>query len=164
MEDLLKKVSQYQLFNFLLSGTVLAFMISKTTSFDLLYDNVVVALFIYYFMGFIVSRVGSLIIEPLYKALGIVKFVPYQTYLKAVKIDTKIDTLSQENNMYRTLVGVFVVYILVLCLYLGLGESIFRQEWFMLAISAVLIILLSFSYRKQTGYIVSRVNAVKSKK
>jgi hypothetical protein len=162
MEDLVKKISQYQLFNFLLSGTILAFLISKTTPFDLLFDNLLLGIFVYYFMGFIVSRVGSLLIEPLYKFLHITKFISYDKYLAASKQDVKIDILSQENNTYRTLIAMLILYILIYVLYLWLGEEFLRQEWVIVSISGLLILLLSMAYRKQTKYIVARANVTTS--
>lgn len=157
MEDLLKKISEYQLFNFLLSGTVLAFLITKTTPVNLLNDNILVAVFIYYFIGLVVSRVGSLAIEPLFKKLRIVKYVPYKEYLQAVKRDPKIDVLSQENNIYRTLVSMFLVYafIYVFC---WLWPELLESEKLPLVIAGVGVVLFSLAYRKQTKYITSRVN------
>lgn len=159
MEDLVKKISQYQLFNFLLSGTILAFLISKTTSFNLLFDNLLLGIFVYYFMGFVVSRIGSLIIEPLYKYLRVVKFISYKKYLAASKKESKIDILSQENNTYRTLIAMLLVYLLIYAFYVWLGKDFFRQDWVIMSGVALLVVLLSFAYRKQTKYIVSRVDA-----
>jgi hypothetical protein len=160
MEDLVKKISQYQIFNFLLSGTVLAFILSKTTSLNLLSDNILLSLFVYYFIGLIASRIGSLVVEPLYKKLRIVKFVSYSRYLSAVKEDEKIDVLSQENNTYRTLIGMLLTYIPAYLVCSWVGKEVLHQGWAIIAIAFILLILLSIAYRKQTKYIVSRVEAV----
>jgi len=157
MEDLLKKITEYQLFNFLLSGTVLAFLISKTTSINLLSDNILIAVFVYYCIGLVISRIGSLVIEPAFKKLRIVTYVPYEKYLQAVKLDPKIDTLSQENNTYRTLVAMFLLYAMVYAIYLMWPHTL-NQSWLPLAIATIGLVLFSFSYRKQTGYITRRVN------
>lgn len=157
MEDLLKRISEYQLFNFLLSGTVLAFLITKTTPIHILNDNILIAIFIYYCLGLVISRVGSLVIEPLFKKLHIVSYVPYDKYLKASKQDPKIDVLSQENNMYRTLVGMFLVYafVYVIC---WLWPNVLEQKWLPLVVASIGIVLFSLSYRKQTKYITTRAN------
>lgn len=159
MEDLAKKISQYQLFNFLLSGTIFAFLLSKTTSFNLIFDNILLGLFVYYFIGFIISRVGSLTVEPLYKFLHFIKFTSYDKYLAASKKDAKIDTLSQENNTYRTLIAMLLIYIATYSLYLWLGEDFLKQSWVVLLLATLLVILLSFAYRKQTKYITRRIDA-----
>lgn len=160
MEDLLKKITEYQLFNFLLSGTVLAFLISKTTSINLLSDNILIAVFVYYCIGLVVSRIGSLIIEPAFKKLHIVKYAPYEKYLQAVKLDPKIDTLSQENNTYRTLVAMLLLYVVVYIIYL-MWPQVINQSYLPLAVAVIGIVLFSFSYRKQTNYITRRVSRKK---
>tara|TARA_B100001245_G_scaffold155221_1_gene116375 strand:- start:1462 stop:1944 length:483 start_codon:yes stop_codon:yes gene_type:complete len=157
MEDLLKKVSEYQLFNFLLTGTLLAFLISKTTPVNLLYDNILVAVFIYYFIGLVLSRVGSLVIEPLFKTLRIVKYASYKEYLKASEKDSKIDILSQENNIYRTLIGTFLVYGFVYA-FCELWPNLLESTWLPIVVAGVGLVLFSLSYRKQTKYITTRVN------
>lgn len=160
MEDLLKKVSEYQLFNFLLTGTLLAFLISKTTPINLLYDNILVAVFVYYFTGLVLSRVGSLVIEPLFKTLRIVKYASYKQYLKASEQDSKIDILSQENNIYRTLVSTFLVYGFVY-LFCELWPNLLESTWIPMALAGLGLVLFSLSYRKQTKYITARVNRYK---
>lgn len=163
MEDLLKKISQYQLFNFLLSGTVLAVLLNKTTSINLIYENIIVGFFAFYFLGLVISRVGSLIIEPVLKKLKIIEFAPYDDYLSAVKADNKIDTLSQENNTYRTLIATFLIFIIVYTLDRVAADLITRNGTASTYIFAVLmLILFTFAYRKQTGYIIRRVKKVKS--
>lgn len=156
MEDLLNKISEYQLFNFMLGGTVLAFLVTETTPLNLLNDNILVAVFIYYFIGLVVSRIGSLVIEPLYKKLRIVKYAPYKQYLKATKLDSKIDILSQENNTYRTLVAMFLVYAFIY-LFCWLWPEALDQKLLPLVIAGIGIVLFSLSYGKQTKYIATRV-------
>ncbi|MGB4800927.1 MAG: hypothetical protein WBP03_05450 [Candidatus Saccharimonadales bacterium] len=163
MEDLLKKISQYQLFNFLLSGTVLAVLLNKTTSINLIYENIIIGFFAFYFLGLVISRVGSLIVEPVLKKLKIIEFVPYDDYLSAVKADTKIDTLSQENNTYRTLIATFLVFVIVYTLDRFAADLITRNSTASTYIFAVLMLLLFiFAYRKQTDYITERVRKAKS--
>lgn len=157
MEDLLKRITEYQLFNFLLSGTVLAFLVSKTTPIDLLSNNILIAVFVYYCIGLVVSRIGSLIIEPLFKKLRIVKYIPYDKYLQAVKLDPKIDVLSQENNTYRTLVAMFLLYAVVY-IFCWLWPQTLSQSWLPLGVVVIGLILFSLSYRKQTNYITSRAD------
>lgn len=160
MEDLLKRISEYQLFNFLLSGTVLAFLVTKTTPIHILNDNILIAVFIYYCLGLVISRVGSLAIEPLFKKLHIVNYASYNKYVKASKQDPKIDVLSQENNMYRTLVGMFLFYAFVYTV-CWLWPNVLEQKWLPLAIAGIGTLLFSLSYRKQTKYITARVNKSK---
>lgn len=159
MEDLLKKVSSYQLFNYLLSGAVLVATLDKTTSIHLSPDDAILAFFAYYFVGMVVSRIGSLVVEPVLKYLKVIKFKPHSEYVRAAALDPRIDTLSQENNTYRTLIATFLVYIIT---YLG---SAHWSKWFLqhqtlsLLVGAVLLtVLFASAYHKQTKYVTSRIN------
>lgn len=159
MEDFVKKLSEYQFLNFLLAGTVFVAILAKTTEVDLASDNLIVSFFTAYFIGLVISRIGSIVTEPLLKKLRIVRFAPYTDYLSAVKKDPKIDILSQENNMYRTLISTFVVYILVFLVYHNAAPVVGgRGEAITYALAIALTILFILAYRKQTHYITKRVN------
>lgn len=89
--------------------------------------------------------------------------------MKASSIDPLVDTLSETNNTYRTLLSTFI------CAFVyKLGASInevclknkitFLQEnkdWILLT---VLILLFVFSYVKQTSYVRKRVESVLERK
>lgn len=164
MEDLVKRISEYQIFNFMLSGAVLVVLLSKTTDIYLLSDSVIATFFVFYFVGLVLSRIGSLVVEPVLKKLKIIKFAPYAEYLGAVKKDPKIDTLSQENNTYRTLISTFVVYLLVYTLNQNTANIIEGKssEIIYVLILATLLLFI-FAYRKQTSYITKRIKKTKSK-
>lgn len=158
MEDLLKKISSYQLFNYLLSGAVLTATLDKTTSIHLGSKEAILAFFVYYFVGMVVSRIGSLVVEPTLKFLRIIKFRPHSEYVRAAAIDAKLDTISQENNTYRTLIATFLMYIVV---YLGNAHF---SKWFLahqtvslIVGASLLVVLFAFAYRKQTKYVTNRI-------
>lgn len=125
-------------------------------------DSVVTGVFVYYFMGSVVSRIGSLIIEPILKKIGFVKFASYADFVKASKNDSKLEILSEANNMYRTLsslmlcIGFIAIYDQATQYYPCLSDFS----------SAIIIIFLTIlflmSYQKQTAYISSRIEANKS--
>ena len=78
MKDLLDKISSYNIFNFLLPGVVFAVFVSKTTSFKLMQEDVLSGAFVYYFVGAVISRIGSLVVEPGLKATKLVTFASYR--------------------------------------------------------------------------------------
>ncbi len=164
MEDLLKKISQYQLFNFLLSGALLAVLLKQTTYIDLIYENSIAEFFTFYFIGLAVSRVGSLIVEPILKKIKIVTFAPYTDYLNATRSDEKIDTLSQENNTYRTLIATFFVFGAVYTV-TKYANSFVRQHHTLITYIFIvaMLALFIFAYRKQTAYITRRVKNARIK-
>lgn len=160
MKELLERISSYNLFNNLFPGVLFVLIASHNTGYNFIQDDVVLGVFLYYFIGLIISRVGSLIIEPLLKKTKILSFVDYKNFQKASDKDSTINILSEVNNMYRTLTALFVA-IIFLKIYVSLEKSLpllldFRYE---ILIVLILIIFL-LSYRKQTKYIVSRVNNI----
>jgi quinol-cytochrome oxidoreductase complex cytochrome b subunit len=165
MNELAKKISEYQIFNFLLPGTLLAAAVSKTTSINLIIHNVVIALFCYYFLGLVISRVGSLVVEPILKGLKIVKFEPYHDYVEVSKSDLKLEILAQESNTYRTLIAALIIYVIIYLIDNGLfGLKDHVSEQFTVVITVVALIgLFVFAYRKQTAYVSKRIRREKSK-
>jgi hypothetical protein len=159
MKDLLEKLSSYNIFNYLFPGVLVAVLGTAVSSYHLLADDIVVGVFLYYFYGLVVSRIGSLVLEPFLKWVRIIRFAPYADFVAASRIDEKIDTLSEQNNVYRTLASTFLCLTL-----LGLADWVFARLPLLFAYRvqiAVLLLLALFiwSYRKQTNYVSARVKA-----
>ncbi len=158
MNELLGKISSYNLFNYLFSGVLFVVLSSTFTSYSFIQDDLITGVFIYYFIGLIVSRIGSLIIDPLLKLFSFVKFTSYSDFVTASKKDVKLEVLSEINNMYRTLVSVCVC-----TLFLMFYSSIKSKFWWVqesevYIFFSILAIIFLFSYRKQTSYITKRIN------
>jgi len=161
MKDLLDKISSYNLFNYLLPGILFVVILGKLTPYSLVQDSLVVGVFVYYFIGLVVSRLGSLIIEPAFKRVGFVKFADYSKYVSAAKVDPKLDLLSENNNMYRTFAGLFLA-LLMLKVYESLTLKLgILQGRGSLVLVVVLLVMFVFAYRKQTAYITKRIAATK---
>jgi len=111
MKDLLEKLSSYNIFNYLLPGIVFVVLADKVTTFRFAQQDIVLGVFLYYFIGLIVSRLGSLTIEPLLKWSKFVKFSPYADFISASKEDKSLEVLSETNNMYRTFCSLFMCLI-----------------------------------------------------
>jgi hypothetical protein len=159
MADLLDKISSYNLFNYLLPGVLFAVIASKLTHYTFLGYEVVLAGFLYYFIGLVVSRFGSLVLEPLFKRTRFVVFAEYKSYLSACNKDPKVELMSEVNNTYRTLCSLFVL-LLLLKLYeiLGARWPVF-EKFHVIALIALLLVTFAFAYRKQTAYVKKRIEA-----
>ena len=161
MKDLLDKLSSYNIFNYLFPGVLFAAFVDSLTSFHIVQKDPVIGVFLYYFLGSVVSRIGSLIVEPLLRRFRFVAFAPYEDFVRASKADPKIEVLSEANNMYRTICALMV----------SVGGVVLyeRAATYCPSLSAalpwVLIIglfaLYLLSYRKQTAYITKRIGANK---
>lgn len=157
MKEILSKLSSYNLFNYLLPGIIFGVLASEVTHYSFIQQDIVIGLFLYYFIGLVVSRFGSLVIEPLLKRLSFLQFADYKDFVAASKKDEKLELLSEVNNTYRTLCSLFI-----LLLSLKLYEQIqfrfpFLKEWDGIIIVVLLLVIFLFSYRKQTSYITKRI-------
>jgi hypothetical protein len=159
MKDILDKLSSYNIFNYLLPGTVFVYILKKFVGYDFIQEDLLFGGFLYYFIGMIISRIGSIFIEPFLKWTKFLKFEDYKNYISASKLDAKIELLSEVNNSYRTIVSMFIL-LLISKLYKFIIEKFQIPEENSIAfIVTMLFILFIFSYRKQTNYITKRVKA-----
>lgn len=154
MGEFLDKISKYNVVNYLLPGALFAVLGEAISSYSFVQEDLLVGVFIYYFIGLVVSRIGSLLIEPAFRVLRFIKFVDYEDFLSASASDGKIEVLSEENNMYRTICALFVSLVA-----LWLFETIAQHYPYLREISApvltlALLVLFAFAYRKQTQYMV----------
>ena len=159
MKELLDKISSYNFFNYLFPGLLFAVLSTKITAYSFLQENLFVGAFVYYFIGLVVSRFGSLVIEPILRNLSFLKFADYKEFTSASKKDSKIELLSKINNMYRTMSSLFIL--LLLLKFYELIESKFPilKDWNSYVLLALLLVMFLFSYRKQTIYIAKSIKS-----
>ncbi len=163
MKELLDKLSSYNIFNYLLPGILFAVIITKTTEFTLIQSDIILGVFVYYFIGLVISRFGSLIIEPILKKINFVKFADHKDFVQVSAKDQKLEVLSESNNMYRTLISTFFLIVLTKLYFLLIKIWPFLSDWDIWVLIGLLIVMFLFSYKKQTKYIVSRINSKKIK-
>lgn len=174
VKSITEKITSYNLFNNLLPGVVFCHIIETHTRFTLVSDNLLETIFIYYFLGTVISRIGSVLIEKFLRNLTInnrktkkkekfLNFASYQNYMKAEQINPFIKTLSETNNMYRTILATLVTSLLVklydLLLYdflMDMGLPMHDISFFI--VSIILVVLFAHSHQKQTDYIRMRVD------
>jgi len=161
MKELLDKLSSYNIFNYLLPGVLFVVLLDKFTTYSLIQDNLILGVFVYYFIGLVVSRFGSLVIEPILKNTSFVKFAPYAHFVAASKSDSTLEILSEVNNMYRTLASMLVL--LLLCsAYQSVETALpLLKPWDKYTITILLLIMFLLSYRKQTEYVRKRIEVSK---
>lgn len=159
MKEILEKVSSYNIFNYLLPGIIFVVLAAKLTHYNMIQQDLVIGAFVYYFVGLVASRFGSLVIEPFLKWIRFVRFAEYSQFVVASKIDPKIDILSEANNSYRTLCAMFVLLLLLkgferLC-------TAFPpvSKWDLTMLLVLCFLMFLFAYKKQTAYITKRVDA-----
>ncbi|OUR89739.1 hypothetical protein A9Q81_21040 [Gammaproteobacteria bacterium 42_54_T18] len=157
MNDIIDKLSSYNLFNYLLPGVVFVFLAEAFTGITISHDEVVVMAFIYYFIGLVISRIGSVCIEPILKK--ITEHAPYEDYVKASKADETIPTFSEQNNMYRTIISMLFCLMLMFFYDSHLSKITTVPGSIQYIVVGMLLVLFVLSYRKQTMYIRKRIQS-----
>lgn len=158
MEAFLNKLSDYIFLQTIIPGALIAYISSIFLTIDFLTYNPIYDFFIVFILGLIAGRMGSIIIEPLYNFTKITPYRKHALFIVAEQKDNKIIKLLDSNNLYRSIIGCFVFlaaekgYICLLEIFPHLQKYSF---WIILF---SLLVIFSLSYRKQTKYIVSRID------
>ena len=167
IKTLLEKASNYDFLNHIIPGSIFCCVFEKMSGHVIFGESFVTSLVLVYFAGILISRVGSLLVEPFctfnfWKIGSIVKYAPYKDYIKAEKVDKKISLLVARNNMYRTFVamsGMLLSYRLVArvsnipCF---AWTHHYKFELIILSVFALFVV----SFQKQTSYVRKRVEKV----
>lgn len=159
MENLLDRLSSYNLLNNLLPGVLFLVLIDVLRIVNIDERNLFLMLLGGYFTGMVISRIGSIIIEPWFKWWKIVRYSQYEDFQKAEVEDAKILTLLSESNMFRTFVAMFLILPVLygVCLFPS-AKVWLRKPCAIIVILILLLILFTVSYRKQSSYIRKRVD------
>ena len=158
MTEIINKITSYNLFNYLLPGVLFAAILDKFTIYSLIPKDIIIGAFVYYFIGLVISRFGSLLVEPILKKISFLKFADYADFISASQKDPKIELLSEENNMYRNFNAMFII--LVLMKFYEWIQFIFPvlKNLNIYILIILLLVIFLCSYKKQTEYITKRVN------
>lgn len=158
LTELLTKISSYNIFNNLVPGVVFSYMMDLVGVYTVSTGNLLTDLFVFYFIGVVISRVGSIFIEPVLKAARVVKYSEYSSYLLACEKDSKIPVLVEENNQYRTYISMLIMVISAVGVKWGLERYGVPAASVKFVIIGILLVMFVLAYRKQTGFIRRRVD------
>ncbi len=157
MDALLAKLNSYHILSNLFPGAIFYNILIIFFNIKFVEFSFITEICIYYFIGIIFNRIGSLVIEKICREKNIIKFVKYEDYIKAVNKDTSIYSFVETADMYRTFLTGFIIMLLIsLPVYVYMkGFSIYL--FIIFAILIFLIVLFFYSYKKQVGYVTKRV-------
>lgn len=171
MEEIIKsvsdKISSYNLFNNLLPGVIFCTVVNDATRFSISSENIIEQVVIWYFVGMIISRIGSIYVEGGLKRLKFknkksLVFADYKQYSVAAEAKPFIATLSETNSIYRTAVSLLVVLEIVFLydklLYDWIESKCVIGNTLIAGVAGLFLILLFIqSYKKQTDYVRKQV-------
>lgn len=168
MEAILEKIESYHIFTSLYPGILFAVLsegMFHEWVMQLQETSMVMALCVCYFIGMLINRVGSLVVEPCLKKTGLVTFAPLEQYIEASKKDSKIEILSESNNTYRSLAALFLILGLHKLILVFGGECLEKfciehMDWILILVWFLGLLMMVVSYRKQTQYIVKRIKKI----
>jgi len=160
MDKFLETISNYNFFNYLFPWALflIYFNYINPQFLNIEWNNWIILLIVSYYCGLLISKFWSLVIEFLFKKWWIIKFSDYKDLLNAINVDWKLNTLVEQNNMNRTLISLSIISIILTIIFDIMLCRISYIEYILLIISLIIII---FSYRKQTNYINKRIQIVK---
>lgn len=157
MIGIIEKLNSYQILTNLMPGAFFGLGIKFLFGLMLPTQNVGEEVITYYFMGLIINRIGSLVVEPILKKIGFVRFAPYSEYTKTEKLDSKIITLSEMNNYTRSLLTSVLIFPIIGVLQVVFAKWIWLSTGWRIWVIALLILLFLLTYRKQTEYVRKRI-------
>ena len=155
--EVIEKITSYNIFTNLLPGAVFVYAADRYYGTGFISDDLLVNVFVFYFFGLLIGRVGSLLVEPPLKYMQLIRKNSYGQYIDAERSDAKIGVLLEARNVYRSFVALCLL-LLILSVY-RYAELQFPMisEWRGLIATLFLGILFLISFIKQDKYIVERV-------
>lgn len=162
MNNVIEKLGSYQIMTNLLPGAFFGMALRFFFELSFPTENIGEEILAYYFMGFVINRIGSLIVKPMLEKMKFIREAPYPDYLKAVKVDAKLDILSETNNYFRSTLTCFIILPLVGLMRMLIANIKWIDKGWKIFAMAFLIVLFLFSYRKQTDIVKRRTEAINS--
>ena len=146
INSLFNKLSAYQLLSLMLPGASLLGTLKFIFAIDIKVDeNIWWFLLSSYVVGIILSRIGSLLIEEVFKKMGFIKGYNVGNYIAKRKEDDMVETLLSFANLYRSFCALSILMIIV-TMVKGYG---FCDYWHYFLLEVLLLLLFAFSFYKQ---------------
>lgn len=164
MSDLAYLISNTRIVSCLVPGAMMCVFINNYFRVDFLKNDALFNIIIFYAVGVVIGRVGSIVIEPFFKNIGLIEKDNYARFIEAEERNPKLNTIDEICRFYRSLVALMIIIIV------GLIVSFFLKMYslwisFGALIAAILIlVLMVFAYRKQSKYTIERINKVLEEK
>ena len=160
IKEFADKLSSYNLFNYFFPGLIFVVILKETTNYNLYQKDLLIGAFLYYFIGLIISRIGSVLIENFlkHKKIDFVKELDIIKLLKAFKADHKIEIFFEVCNMYRTITAMFLLLILIKGYEIIIKNLIQHNSLLYIILEILGFMIFLFAYKKQNKYVFDCTN------
>lgn len=158
MGKFIEKLDSYELMTSLLPGAFFCISFKSFYGIEFPIENIVEEIVVYYFMGLIINRIGSIIVKPFLLKIKVIKEVAYDEYVNAEKKDSKIKVLMETCNYYRSmLTSCLLLLIMKFVFWYPLNINWFQENWREILLLGLIALFLA-TYRKQINFVCKRVN------
>ncbi len=162
MDKIIDKFPAYDIFNYCIPGVLFCAIFSYLLNIDYPKDNqlfyAIILICAAVFAGQAISRVGSIIIEPLSRKTKLLKWS--SNYYKAEKKDPELKTLLRNMNNYRTYVSL-VLFLVPITLYSDINQIRNGFDYiFVLIVEILLILVFYIAYVKEAKAIFNRIKSL----
>lgn len=165
LTTVLEKISSYNLLNYLLPGILYISFANRYANLAISTENLWEFLFIAYFLGLTISRIGSTVIAPAIKKLPChPKECKYKDFLSASQNDPKIELLSSERSVFRNIIALGITLLTTILAHKAIKVLHLSELSSFAIITSIIIMLYIAAYIKQTKFIIKRINKNKNKK
>lgn len=158
----LAKISVYEWFNHFFPGVLFGSYLVWSQNLRLDPVNITDGVMLFcsvYFVGLTISRLGSLIVQPIAKRIKLIKWST--EYYEAEKNDPKLKALLKDFNLFRNIIATDLLCILVTACQNMTDQLKGLAAFFTIAIEIIILVIFLASYRRQSKYIINRINSCK---
>jgi hypothetical protein len=157
VNEILSKISSYNIFNYLFPGAVFMVASERLGIVKMPDLDIVTKLLVYYSVGLMISRIGSLVLEPVLRWTKIVTYSDYDAYIIASERDKKIEAFIEASNTLRTIAAGAMCLMIAWLISGYLQGTEFAVRWGNEVTIAFFFILFVLAHRKQSSYVFKRV-------
>lgn len=158
MRKFIEKIDSYELMTSLLPGAFFYTSLKFFCDIEFPIENVVEEIAVYYFLGLIINRIGSIIVKPFLLKINVIKEATYDEYINAEKKDSKIKILMETCNYYRSMMTGCLLLLIMKCVFwCPFNISWFQKIWKEILLLGLIVLFLA-AYRKQMNFVCKRAN------
>jgi len=163
MNSFLEKIGSYHILTNIIPGAFFVLTLKYLFGVELSTGGAVEDIVIYYFVGLLIGRIGSLIVVRICRhEFGktkwcFIRYAPKADYINAAKLDGKIEVLSETNDCFRNLLTASLLLLPFAHFYSQFIQHVPLYASWRCAAVLLLVILFAFAFREQTSHVRGRV-------
>lgn len=160
MNDFIFLLSNLRVVSSIVPGAILCIYINDFLKINILRHETIVNIFIFYAVGVIIGRIGSIVIEPLFESFGIIDKENYPNFIDAEIKNPKVSTIDEISRFYRSMATLMMLIIVGILFEYPMNLYPLTYVLGGHIVSVLILILMIKSYSKQSEYTANRIKKV----